>query len=97
MPGKGQTTVDKDILIVLKANKGYALRFSDIYKALIKRELFHYQQQISNNLKKLIAEGKVVEVKGRPRSFYGIPNTRGNGTRYIVVKGAGIEDETVEV
>ena len=96
MPRKGETTVDKDILIILKEKKGYGLRFGDIYKTLLKREMFHYQQQISKNLSKLIEEGKVVKVKGRPRFFYGIPLQREDGTRYLTVRGS-IEDEIIEI
>ena len=95
MPRKGETTVDKDILIILKEKKGYGLRFGDIYKTL-KREMFHYQQQISNNLKKLIEQGKVVKVKGSPRYFYGIPLQREDGTRYLIVRGP-VEDEIIEL
>ena len=96
MPRKGETTVDKDILAVLEERKGYGLRFSDIFHALSKRDMFHYQQQISKNLKKLIEEKKVVKVKGRPRYFYGIPLQREDGTRYLIVRGP-IEDEIIEL
>jgi len=96
MPRKGETTVDKDLLIVLEANKGYGLRFSDIYKALIKREMFHFQQQISNNLKKLIEQKIVVKVKGSQRYFYGIPLKREDGTKYLIVRGP-VEDEIIEL
>jgi len=96
MPRKGETTVDKDVLIVLEKNKGYGLRFSDIYKTLLKRDMFHFQQQISNNLKKLIEEGKVVKVRVNPRFFYGIPLERENGTKYLIVRGP-VEDEIVEI
>ena len=97
MPRKGQTIVDKDIMIVLKENKGFALSFSDIFKDLIKRDLFHYQQQISKNLKTLIEKGKVVKVEDKVHPHYGIPATRANGSKYIIVKGFGLKDETVEL
>jgi hypothetical protein len=93
---KGQTFVDKDILIVLEEHKGYGLRFGDIFHALSAHDMFHYQQQISKNLTKLIEEGKVVKVKGRPRYFYGIPNQRTNGSKYLIVRGT-IEDEEIDV
>ena len=96
MPRKGETTVDKDILIILKENKGYGLRFCDIFRALAKRDMFHFQQQISNNLKKLIEQGKVVKVKGRPRYFYGVPLQREDGTQYITIRGI-VEDEIIEL
>ena len=96
MPGKGQTTVDKDILVVLEEHRGYGLKFSDIFHALSKHNMFHYQQQISKNLKKLIEEKKVAKVKGRPRYFYGIPLQREDGTRYLIVRGI-VEDEIIEV
>ena len=96
MPRKGETTVDKDILIVLEEYRGYALRFGDIYKTLLKRDMFHYQQQISKNLSKLIDEGKVVKVKGSPRYFYGIPLQREDGSRYLTVRGP-IEDDIIEL
>ena len=96
MPGKGQTTVDKDILVVLEEHRGYGLKFSDIFHALSKHGMFHYQQQISNNLSKLIEEGKVVKVKGSPRYFYGIPLQRENKSKYIIVRGP-VKDETIEL
>ena len=96
MPKKGETTVDKDILIILKENKGYGLRFGDIYHALSKRDMFHYQQQISKNLKKLIENKKIVKVKGKPRYFYGIPLQREDGTIYLTIRGP-VEDEIIEL
>ena len=96
MPRKGETTVDKDILAVLEERKGYGLRFSYIFHALSEHNMFHYQQQISNNLKKLIEEGKVAKVKGKTRYFYGIPLQREDGTRYLTIRGA-IKDEEIEV
>ena len=96
MPAKGQTTVDKDILTVLEEHRGYGLKFSDIFHALSKHGMFHYQQQISQNLSKLIDEGKVARVKGKPRYFYGIPLTRADGSGCLTVRGP-VEDEIVEL
>ena len=93
---KGQTFVDKDILIVLKECQGFGLRFSDIFRALSKRNMFHFQQQISINLKRLIDKGKIVKVKGRPRYFYGIPLERTNGSKYLTIRGI-VEDEIIEI
>lgn len=96
MPIKGETTVHKDVLIVLGEHPGYGLRFSYIFHALSEHNMFHYQQQISNNLKKLIEEGKVAKVKGKTRYFYGIPLQREDGTRYLIVRGS-VKDEIVEL
>ena len=93
---KGQTFVDKDLLIILEEHKGFGLRFGDIFHSLSEHNMFHYQQQISKNLSKLIEEGKVVKVKGRPRFFYGIPLQREDGSRYLTVRGP-IEDEIIEL
>ncbi len=97
MTRKGDRVVSQHIMTVLDENKGYAMRFSEIYKTLLKRDMFHYQGPISQNLQFLIEQGEIVRVQTDTRPRYGIPATREDGTRYIVVKGSGVKDETVEL
>ena len=97
MTRKDDRIVARQIMSILEQNKGYGMRFSEIYKTLIEQGFFHYQGPISNNLTFLIEQGKIVRIQPDARPRYGIPETRKDGTRYIIVKGSGVKDETVEV
>ncbi len=93
IPPKGKTTVDKDILVVFEKYRGYGFRFIDIYHTLDEHNMFHHQAQISANLKKLIAEGKVAKVRGKMRFYYGIPEV---DKKYLTIKGNFIIREIVK-
>jgi hypothetical protein len=97
MARKNNRITARQILAVLQENKSYALRFSDIYKILRQLGTSHYQQQISQNLQFLISRNEIVRVEDESRYYYGIPNLRENGTRFIIIKGAGIKDEIIEL
>ena len=73
------------------------MRFSEIYKTLLKRDMFHYQGSISQNLQFLIEQSEIVRVQTDTPPRYGIPTKREDGTKYIIVKGTGIKDEIVEL
>lgn len=96
MTRKGDRTVAPQIMSILEQNKGFAVRFRYIYKKLIEMDCFHFQGPISNNLAFLIEQGKIVRVKPYTRPRYGIPKTRKNGTKYIIVRGP-VEDKEIEV
>jgi hypothetical protein len=97
MTRKGDRIVARQIMSILEQNKGYGLRFNEIYKMLIEIDCFHFQGPISNNLKFLLEQGKIVRIQPDARPRYGIPMTREDGTRYIIVKGSGIKDIIVEL
>jgi hypothetical protein len=97
MTRKGDRIVARQIMSILEHNKGYALRFNEIYKMLIDLDCFHFQGPISNNLKFLLNQKKIVRVQPDARPRYGIPKTREDGTRYIIVKGSGVKDKIVEL
>ena len=69
------------IMHILEENKKVGMRFSEIFRALAKHNWFHDQNPLSENLKYLLAEGKVVHVKNQ----YCLIQTRENGTKFIVI------------
>ena len=96
MTCKGDRIVARQIMSILKQNKGFGLRFNEIYKMLIEIGCFHFQGPISNNLTFLIAQGKIVRIKPDARPRYGIPKTREDGSRYLTIRGS-IKDEIIEL
>lgn len=97
MTRKGDRIVARQIMSILEKNEGYGLRFNEIYKMLIEIGCFHFQGPISNNLTFLLEQGEIVRIQPDARPRYGIPKTREDGTRYIIVKGSGIKDKIVEL
>jgi hypothetical protein len=91
-----ERTVSKHIIDLLEKHKGKGLRFRDFFVTFAKQGTFHNQSNIWSNLLRLLDEGKIIKVKGDTRNFYGIPLTRNNGTKYLIIN-QGIEPEEVEL
>ena len=88
--------VDKHIMELLEKYKGRGIRFGDIFKKFTKQGTFHNQSNIWFNLTFLLEQKKIVKVRGDTRPFYGIPLTRENGSKYLIIN-QGIEDEEIDV
>ena len=91
-----ERVIDKQIMGLLKQYKGRGLRFRNFFITFAERKTFHNQSDISNNLKLLLKQKKIVKVRGLTRSFYGIPLTRENGSKYLIIN-QGLADEEIEV
>ena len=83
-------------MLLLEKYKGHGLRFSDIFKYFLNHGTFHNQSDIWKNLTYLIKLKKIIKVKGLTRNFYGLPLTRENGSKYLIVT-QGIEEIELEV
>jgi len=92
MPKKGERIIAPRIMRILEENKK-PMRFSEIFKALAEHGWFTTQRPISDNLKYLISEGKIVKVD----RYYGIPSVRDDGSKFIIIKNVFDENETVEI
>ena len=98
MPKKNQRPTAEHIMEFLEPNKGYAIRFSYIYKEMRKNGHKHNSSSISQNLTYLIEQGKIVRIQHKVNeSFYGIPKKRSDGSTYIIAKKVYVEDEEIEL
>ena len=82
MPKKGERIVAPRIMHILKQNNGVSMRSSEIFKTLARNGWIHSQVPINENLKYLLAQGKIAKVNYR----YGIIKTREDGTKFVVIK-----------
>ena len=82
MTKKGDRIVARRILHVLDLNLGVGMRFSEISKTLAEHHWHHGQFPLSDNLKYLIAQGKVAHIGDQ----YSLIQTRKNGTKFVIVK-----------
>lgn len=92
MPRKNDRPIARHIEKILKENQGVLLRFVDIYKIARERGWRHNYSGISDNLKFLIDQNKVVKKMFR----YGIPIEREDGSKYFIFKEPGSKDEIIE-
>ena len=97
MPHKGDRITAVHLLVMLKENKGVAMQFMKIYNTMRQRGFKHNNTSISNNLKYIVNQGKIVKQSWYNNSRYGIPLTREDGTSYIVVNNKGLPDEEIEL
>ena len=81
---------------LLKRYKGRGLRFGNIFKIFVKEGTYHNQANIWENLIFLLGQKEIARVKGDMRNFYGIPLTREDSSKYLVIN-QGIEDEEINV
>ena len=88
--------VDKHIMMLLKEHKGHGLRFNDFFTTFAKRGTFHNNSDIWKNLLYLLEQKKIVKVRGDTRNFYGIPLTREDGSKYLIIN-QGFEEEEIEI
>lgn len=91
-----ERVIDKQIMELLEEYRGRGLRFRNFFITFTKRGTFHGQSDISKNLQLLLNQKKIVKVRGLTRSFYGIPLTRENGSKYLIIN-QGLEDEEIEI
>jgi len=82
MTRKGDRIVARRISHVLKQNKGVGMRFSEIFRALAKNNWLHSQKPISDNLKFLIEQKKIVHIGNQ----YAVIQTRKNGSKFCIIK-----------
>jgi len=98
MAKKGERPTAKHIMEYLEENKGFAIRFMYIYRALRKKGYRHNYTSVTDNLKYLIEQGKIVKIKNKVRPvFYGIPKKREDGSTYIIAKKVYVENKIVEL
>lgn len=97
MPKKGYRITSVHLLITLKKYKGVAMRFMEIYRALKKDGHQHNPTSVSENLRYLVSQGKIVKYEWHNNPRYGIPETREDNSQYIIVKNKGLPDETIEL
>ena len=88
--------IDNDLLAVYGKYRGRGLRYIDTFHELVKNGTMHHSPQIIGHIKSLIEEGKLAKAKGRSRYFYGIPLTREDGTKFLIVN-QGVEPEELDV
>ena len=78
-------------MIIFEQNKGIGLHGTTINRSLIAKNYIHTGKALMDNLKWLIAKGKIAKAM---RGVYGIPNVREDGTQYLIVEDT---KETIEV
>lgn len=88
--------VDKHIMALLEKHKGRGFIFGGILRGFAKHGKNFNQVTLWHNLGFLIEQEKIVKVDGDTRPFYGIPLTREDGSRYLIVN-QGFIDEELEV
>jgi len=93
MPKKDERPTAKHTLEYLEQNKGTGIRFGKIYSTLRERGYHHNFTSVSDNLKWLIEQKKVVKVF----CYYGVPAKRADGSRYLIVKGQGLPNDIAEL
>ncbi len=82
MTGKGYRFIDKRILYVFEQNNYVGMRFSDIFRALVKNGWVHNQRNISENLSFLIKHKKVVHI----RIHYAPIQIRPDNSKFVVIE-----------
>jgi len=82
MVKKSKRIVAPRVLHVMNENDGIGMRFIEIFKALANAGWFHNQNPISQNLKWLIEQGKIVHIVNQ----YAVIKERENGTKFCIVK-----------
>lgn len=97
MPQKGERITSVHLMIIFKENIGLARRFKEVYQTMRERGFMHNYSSVSQNLKYLIEQGKIVRYEWNKNPRYGLPDTREDGTRYIIIKNPNLPDETVEL
>ena len=81
MTRKGDRIVARRILHVLEQNNQVGMRFSETFRALAKNGWLHSQKPLSDNLKFLVEQKKIVHIGNQ----YAIIQTRENGTKFCIV------------
>ena len=89
--------ITNHLMPLLERNKGFAFKFTEVYLMLYEHGFQHTNTGISQNLKKLKAEGKIVQVWWKHNPRYGVPTTRADGSKYILVKDEKDEEQKVEI
>ena len=61
IPQKGDRITAVHLMVIFKENKGLAMRFMEIFHEMRKQGLKHNNTSISDNLKYLVNQGKIVK------------------------------------
>jgi hypothetical protein len=93
MPLKGDCPSVPHVELIMRENKGLLMRFSDIHKLSYEKGWRHNGTTVKSSLDTLIKQGKIVKIRYR----YGMPAVREDGTKYVVLKDQGLEDEVIEI
>lgn len=80
-----ETLVSNHILDLFKKEKR-TFRIMEIDTLLRKKGYIHNRSSLDDNLKRLEDQRLILKIKWRGFFRYGIPETRPNGTRFIIVK-----------
>jgi len=97
MAKKNERITAVHLMAVLTENKGIGMRYTDVYKAMRARGWKHNYTSTIDNLRFLVSQGNIVKTDWHLNPRYGVPVVREDGTKYIVLKNQGFEDETVEL
>ncbi|MBA7493557.1 hypothetical protein ES702_04116 [subsurface metagenome] len=97
MPKKDERITAVHLMVIFKENIGLARRFMEIYNTMRERGFKHNFNSISDNLKYLVSQGKIVRYEWNKNPRYGMPETRENGSKFIIVRNQNLPDETIEI
>lgn len=97
MPQKGDRITAVHLTVFFTENQGLSMRFMELYQKMRQRGFTHNRTSVSDNLKYLMKQGKIVRYLWNNNPRYGMPKERSDGTRYIIVKNKGLPDETIEL
>ncbi len=79
--GKNERIIAPRVMYVLDQNLGIGMRFNKVYKNLVKNGWFHNQRSLIENLRYLMAQGKVAHIGNQ----YALIQTRENGSKFVIV------------
>lgn len=80
--GKNERIIAPRVMYVLDQNLGIGMRFNKVYKTLVKNGWFHNQRSLIENLRYLMAQGKIAHIGNQ----YALIQTREDGTKFVIVK-----------
>ena len=69
----------------------------EIYNTLRQRGFKHNYTSVSDNLKYLVSQGKIVRYEWNYNPRYGLPEPREDGSKFIIVKNPNLPDEIIEL
>lgn len=91
MPRKGDRIVSKRILYIMDKRSGVSMRFTDVVNALAEHHWHHCYSAVSDNLKLLIKEGKIVHIGNQ----YSLIQKHENGNRFYILRDPALGFEQV--
>ena len=97
MPQKGERITAVHLTVIFRENKGISMRWKELNPKMIERGIKHNYTSVSDNLKYLVEQGTIVRYEWNKNPRYGMPDTRPNGSKFIIVKNPNLPDEIVEL